>query len=105
MRPVRPRDFLFLGMLATVLAGCSGGVIARKEIEGNNTGGIIPFEMIKGGNIQSLADAHCAKYKASARITYNGTDTGGDVVFVCEVNGMPAMMAAPAATQQAPATR
>jgi hypothetical protein len=56
----------------------------RKEIEGNNTGGVIPAELARGANVQSLASAHCAKWGASARITFSQVETGSDVVFVCE---------------------
>jgi hypothetical protein len=65
------------------LAAC-GSSTARKEIEGNNTGGIVPAELARGANVQSLVSAHCAKWGANARITFSQIETGSDVVFVCE---------------------
>jgi hypothetical protein len=40
--------------------------------------------MIKGGNAPGLAAAHCAKYGATARVTFEPSQAGGDVVFVCD---------------------
>jgi len=90
--------------IAFSIAACGGGwgKVTRKEIEGNNTGGIIPAEMLQaGGNPQALADAHCAKWKSAARITYGAGLPNTDVVFVCEIGGVPAVMA-PSAPQPAP---
>ncbi|MCC6948935.1 MAG: hypothetical protein IT539_14315 [Bradyrhizobiaceae bacterium] len=103
MRLLRPAIFL---TTALILAACgSFGSSTRKEIEGNNTGGIIPAEMLRaGGNAQLLADAHCAKWKSTARITYGPTDANSDAVFVCEIGGAPALMA-PAVQQPAPTKR
>jgi hypothetical protein len=94
-------------------AACSMSTDYRKSIEGNNTGGLIPHPMAKGGDPQRLASAHCAKYNSSARITYDGLNSGGDVVFVCETAAgsgafaTPGALAAPAAqgTAQAPAVK
>ena len=74
---------LALLMLAAAALGACGTSV-RKEIEGNNTGGVIPAELARGANPQSLASAHCAKWGASARITFSQVETGSDVVFVCE---------------------
>jgi hypothetical protein len=94
-------------------AACSASNDHRKSIEGNNTGGLIPHGMAKAGNPQGLASAHCAKYNSGARITYDGLNAGGDVVFVCETAAGSGAFAAPAApatpatqgTAQAPATK
>ncbi|MEX2128668.1 MAG: hypothetical protein WD871_10560 [Xanthobacteraceae bacterium] len=90
------RPILFV-LVAAALGACT--TVTRNEIEGNNTGGVIPGPMIKGGNVASLAGAHCAKYGTNARITFEATQTGGDVVFVCEA---PAL-SAPSTGKQAPA--
>jgi hypothetical protein len=96
-------------LLGSLIGACGG--ITRKEIEGNNTGGVIPAGLVSGGNAQSLANAHCAKWNATARITFSGADSGGDTVFVCETASGPTMMGAPpespaaAAAKQAPAKR
>jgi hypothetical protein len=82
--------------IAAALAACT--TIARNEIEGNNTGGVIPGPMIKSGNAASLASAHCAKYGAVPRITFEPSQAGGDVVFVCEAPAPPA----PPAVKQPP---
>ena len=80
MRQVR---FVLVFLAAAGLGAC-GSSTARKEIEGNNTGGIVPAELARGANVQSLVSAHCAKWGANARITFNQIETGSDVVFVCE---------------------
>ena len=112
MRPIR--NAALLSLTAILLASCGGGSFStRKDIEGNNTGGVIPPALSKGKDAQGLADAHCAKYGHRARITFSGAEAGGDVVFVCETASGPAMMAtqppakaAPAApTKQMPAKR
>jgi hypothetical protein len=100
MRPIKIAFFLLLA------AGvCACGSSLRKEIEGNNTGGIIPAELARGANVQSLANAHCAKWGASARITFSQADTASDAVFVCEK--APAMPPAPPPpdTKQPPAKK
>ncbi|HEX5779589.1 MAG TPA: hypothetical protein VFY21_12175 [Xanthobacteraceae bacterium] len=108
------RNAALLSLTAILLASCGGGSFStRKDIEGNNTGGVIPPAAAKGKDPQQLADAHCAKYGNRARITFSGAEAGGDVVFVCETASGPAMMAtqppakaAPAAsTKQTPAKR
>jgi hypothetical protein len=85
-------------------AACSVSTDHRKSIEGNNTGGLIPHGMAKAGDPQRLASAHCAKYNSGARITYDGLNAGGDVVFVCETAAGSGAFAAPAAPA-APATQ
>ena len=107
------RNAALISLTAILLASCGGSLSTRKDIEGNNTGGVIPPALSKGKNAQGLADAHCAKYGHRARITFSGAEAGGDVVFVCETASGPAMMAtqppaaaAPAASaKQTPAKR
>ena len=95
---------LFLPALAIVslaaLTGCSAMMMDyRKEIEGNNTGGVIPPAALAGKDAQTLANAHCAKWNSTAKITFSGADAGNEVVFVCQAPWHQA----PAASQQAPA--
>lgn len=101
------RAALALLLISTVIVACGGYV--RKEIEGNNTGGVIPPALVAGGNSQALANAHCAKWNTTARITFSGVEAGGDTVFVCESAAGPAVMGVqpspPPATNQAPAKR
>jgi hypothetical protein len=97
------RTTIVLMVLGVVAGAC--GTTLRKEIEGNNTGGVIPPALISGGNGQTLANAHCAKWNASARITFSGAEAGGDTVFVCETAAGPTMMGTPAAPVQAPAAK
>ena len=107
------RNAALLSLTAILLASCGGGSFTRKDIEGNNTGGVIPPAAANGKDPQQLADTHCAKYGNKARITFSGAEAGGDVVFVCETASGPAMMAtqppataAPAASaKQSPAKR
>jgi hypothetical protein len=92
------RIILLLGPL--LLAGCSAMLMDhRKEIEGNNTGGVIPPAALAGKDAQTLANAHCGKWNSGAKITFSGAEAGGEVVFVCEAP----WHRAPAALQQAPA--
>jgi len=92
---------LVSGTLA--IAGCTAIMSDyRKEIEGNNTGGVIPPAALAGKDAQTLANAHCAKWNSSAKITFSGADAGGEVVFVCDAPGA-SWHRAPAASQQAPA--
>jgi hypothetical protein len=100
---MRPTRIVFVSLVAAGLCAC--GSSFRKEIEGNNTGGVIPAELAKGANVQSLANAHCAKWGASARITFNQADTATDTVFVCE--RAPAVPPAPPPpdTKQPPAKK
>jgi hypothetical protein len=101
---MRPTSTVIVSLLAVSLCAC-GSSSWRKEIEGNNTGGVIPAELAKGANVQSLANAHCAKWGATARITFNqAADTGSDTVFVCEQ--APAVSPAPPPpAKQPPAKR
>ena len=93
-----------LAVTAILLASCGGGsYTTRTDIEGNNTGGVIPPALSKGKDAQTLADAHCAKYGNRARITFSGAEAGGDVVFVCETAFGPAMMATQPPAKAAPA--
>ena len=89
------RTAISLLLLGTVVSACGTGSL-RNKIEGNNTGGVIPPSLISGGNAQALANEHCAKWNATARITFSGAEAGGDTVFVCETAVGPAMMGIPA---------
>lgn len=103
------RTGICLLLLGAVVSGCGAGSL-RNKIEGNNTGGVIPPSLLSGGNAQALANEHCSKWNATARITFSGAEAGGDTVFVCETVLGPTMMGAPAAGgpqdgRQAPAKR
>ena len=95
---MRPINIVFASLVTVALCAC--GSTYRKEIEGNNTGGVIPAELARGANVQSLANAHCAKWGASARITFSQADTASDTVFVCEQ--APAVSPAPAPPAKQP---
>lgn len=79
---------------ALSLLGCAGMYEEKAEITGNNTGGVIPAKMAASQNAESLAAAHCAKYGATARVTFPSSQTGGEAVFVCEKGGQPSMLPA-----------
>ena len=96
---MRARSLVVIWAIATFcLYGCAGLYEAKPEITGNNTGGVIPAKMAAGGNTESLAAAHCAKYGATARVTFSAAQTGGEAVFICEKGGQPTMNPAPAPT-------
>lgn len=101
MRLIRAAFALLL--LSAIVSACGGHV--RKEIEGNSTGGVIPPALVAGGNTQAVANAHCAKWNTTARITFSGADAGGDTVFVCETASGPAMLGAPASAVAPPAAK
>jgi hypothetical protein len=100
----------FVLLLFSAVVGACGGYV-RKEIEGNSTGGVIPPALVASGNTQAAANAHCAKWNTTARITFSGAEAGGDTVFVCETAAGPAVLGTPAnavtppAAKQAPAKR
>jgi hypothetical protein len=104
------RTAISLLLLGAVVGACGAGSL-RNKIEGNNTGGVIPPSLISGGNAQTLASEHCAKWNATARITFSGAEAGGDTVFVCETRvgpattGIPATNTRPQDTRQPPAKR
>ena len=89
------RTAISLLLIGAVVSACGAGTL-RNKIEGNNTGGVIPPAIISGGNAQTLANEHCAKWNTTARITFSGAEAGGDTVFVCETAVGPAMMGTPA---------
>ena len=97
------RTAIVLMLFGGVVGAC--GTTARNQIEGNNTGGVIPPGLISGGNAQAVANAHCAKWNTTARITFSGAEAGGDTVFVCETAAGPAMLGAPANPPPAPAAK
>ena len=90
-----------LAMLGGMLAACAGALDARKTIEGNSTGGLIPPAALAGKDPLALANAHCARWNSNARITFSGADAGGDVIFICEKTPGASWRQAPAATKQA----
>ncbi len=109
----RGQIITFVTVAGMTVAAC-GGNYARKEIEGNNTGGVIPPAAAAGQSVQVLADGHCAKYGTRARITFSGAEAGGDTVFICETPAGPAVFspapgaaaaAAAPASQQTPINR
>jgi hypothetical protein len=66
-----------------LLAGCSSSPRAT----GNELGGIIPWSGQSATSAFKSAQAHCEKFKRSARITQVTQATPGSegaVVFVCE---------------------
>jgi hypothetical protein len=87
------RNVAVITLAAVILASCGGGFTTRRDIEGNNTGGVIPPAAAKDKDPQQLADAHCSKWGNKGRITFRGAEAGGDVVFVCESASGPAMLA------------
>lgn len=79
--------FSFIAALSVCLYGCAGLHEAAPEISGNNTGGVIPQKMAATQNVQALATAHCARWNLVPRITFPASQTGGEVVFICERAG------------------
>ena len=73
--------------IAAALGACSG--FRRDEINGNSSGGYNPPSLIKG-DAQGTANAFCAKYGRTARITFTQEQAAGDVVFVCVDAAAPA---------------
>ena len=90
-----------LAMLGSALVACGGNLDARKNIEGNSTGGIIPPAALPGKDPLALANTHCARWNSNARITFSGADAGGDVVFICETTPGASWQQVPAAMKQA----
>ncbi len=91
---------IFVVALSVCLHGCASLYEAAPEIAGNNTGGVIPQKMAATQNVQALATAHCARWKLVPRITFPASQTGGEVVFICEQPGQaPQAMSDPEQAQ------
>ncbi len=76
------RPVMFV-LLASALSACSGSLWgAKEEIIGNSSGGYVPPTLVKG-DVQATANAFCAKYGRTARITFTQEQAAGDVIFVC----------------------
>jgi hypothetical protein len=90
--------------LAGVAAGCSASGFSwtsNKSINGNNTGGIVPEAVTNENEQMEMARAHCQQYSKQMRVTALPKDTGGKLIFVCEVPGTaPPPGAAPASSGQ-----
>ncbi|MDO8535005.1 MAG: hypothetical protein Q7S17_09735 [Xanthobacteraceae bacterium] len=99
------RPVIFV-LLASALSACGGSLWkAKEEIIGNSTGGYIPASLAKG-DVQATANAFCATYRRTARITFTQEQAAGDVVFVCADAAAPApgptVIPAPSAPPPAP---
>jgi hypothetical protein len=97
--------WLSLGLIAALLGGCTSFSFwssTSKEINGNNTGGIVPATVTSEAEQTAAAQAHCAKYNSQMRVTTRPTEAGGKMVFVCEPPGTPPPPGAAAATSDEP---
>jgi hypothetical protein len=99
------KTFFALAALGLALGGCSSGTITgldfwrSYEIDGNQTGGIIPYELARRGNGQAQADKFCGQYNRPAKITFDAVASGGTIVFICVD---PKAVEAPPPEQPAP---
>jgi len=72
-----------IAFLALVLAVTACGTDSNK-IQGNQSGGIVP-DTIKNENDQiASANAFCAQYNKTARVTATQAEASGRLIFVCE---------------------
>lgn len=97
--------WLSLGLIAALLGGCNSFSFytsTSKEINGNNTGGIVPSTVTSEQEQVAAAQAHCAKYQSQMRITARPSETGGRLIFVCEPPGTPPPPGAAAVTSDEP---
>lgn len=97
--------WLSLGLIAALLGGCASFSFwsnTSKEINGNNTGGIVPATVTSEQEQVAAAQAHCATYSSQMRVTARPSETGGKLVFVCEPPGTPPPPGAAAATSDEP---
>jgi hypothetical protein len=100
------RPVIFVLLSASAVSACGGSLwTAKEEIIGNSTGGYIPASLVKG-DAQGTANAFCATYRRTARITFTQEQAGGEVVFVCVDAAAPAsgptVIPAPPAPTPAP---
>ena len=91
--------------LAGLAAGCSASGFSwtsNKSINGNNTGGIVPEAVTNENEQMEMARVHCQQYSKQMRVTARPSETGGKMIFVCEVPGTapPSAAAAPSSSQQ-----
>ncbi len=98
------RPMIFV-LVASAVSACGGSLwTAKEEIVGNSTGGYIPPTLAKG-DVQATANAHCATYRRTARITFTQEQAGGEVVFICvdaAAASGPTVIPAPPAPTPAP---
>ena len=82
-------------------AAALGACANRVETEGNETGGFTPRTSANEAEVLGRANAHCAKWGRSAKITYMPPEIGNNVVFICETPVSPAALppSAPAPTR------
>jgi len=77
---VRPRQAIFLSMLAVTLASCSG---VRGPV-GNDTGGIIPWSPEAERNALDIAQANCGRYGQYAEIAAVVRGSGNYISYRCQ---------------------
>jgi hypothetical protein len=98
------RPVIFV-LLASAVSACGGSLwTAKEEIIGNSSGGYIPASLVKG-DAQGTANAFCATYRRTARITFTQEQAGGEVVFVCVETATPGPTVIPAPPAPTPAPK
>ncbi len=96
---------LIAALMGAAMGGCSSFTFytnTSKDINGNNTGGIVPATVTSEQEQVAAAQAHCAKYNGQMRVTARPSETGGKLVFVCEAPGTPPPPGAAAAASDEP---
>lgn len=84
------RSEVFIMAAGLALAGCSSSGLSwtsNKAVNGNGSGGIVPAAVTSETEQNEMARAHCAQYSKVVRVTALPKDTGGKLIFVCEVPG------------------
>jgi hypothetical protein len=72
-------------LVCAAFAGALGACTTnRVDIEGNETGGYASRMSANEGEVLNKANAHCAKWGRTAKITFISPEIGGNVTFICE---------------------
>jgi uncharacterized lipoprotein YehR (DUF1307 family) len=72
-----------------VLAVTACGTSDSNKIQGNQSGGIVPTTIKNEPDQIAAANAFCAQYNKTARVTAAQAEASGRLIFVCE-NAAPA---------------
>jgi hypothetical protein len=75
-----PKTFALIFVLAGLLSACAG---PGPWVNGNDTGGIIPWSPANEAAAFAMSDAHCARYYKQARVTSVYAQPGNYIGFAC----------------------
>lgn len=72
-----------LAIAAFTLTSCAAYAHSVPPIKGNDTGGIIAFELARTTDVRVIAVEHCARYGKVAKFLGAQQEYGGYISFAC----------------------